>query len=679
MFACLFLFMGAPSGQGANPLAMWLPIILLFVIVYLLVLRPRAKRRTEATSNEPLDAPKMVESTFPHKWFWPMAVSSFLMSLVSPSLVNPANSSESKQETAVLLIVFGLFMLVYLLFFTYHLWKRIQDGKTAITPGRAVGFLFIPFFNYAWIFWVWAGYAKELNKFRERHGLPGRASKGITITFTIAWLLSGLLSLSPAAPIGFLFLTIMLMIFVAHTGRLAGDFKIEALVKVSEQRPATPIKQEHDPVLTSVKIENQTGSELEVYNIYYEEELIDFVGPGKSEVFTSKEAVFKLRVLGKNVDLTKSFEGTGNAWVIQCIQSSEVVEPEEQKYALLKEEKFWLPSIESKYLQTTFAQLEQDSGPGGNQFKEAIQYWNSEEFEKAFELFEQALNIGLTPTYKCGAHSFLGQIHLKRGKLDLAVDQLLKCLEIQQKVASAAWETAIRLYIIYNEAGMYQYANSLRSVADAANTRGLYLTADTENEIRELVKQWLKKTDAKTVEKESSGDVSQILLPFESVSLQKICAVCGESVSQDAIQCPKCGRGIFETQKSYNEASVESLRATLNAEALGKIKEVTMNTDFGRLENSKAEPSALTIGKRLNGARYNVSNYASKSGRAGKCRDCGAIVKLTDAKEVCHDWDGVDAYHFYCPSCYAPSEYYKGQLLGADGKPVIDQHSWYYE
>jgi tetratricopeptide (TPR) repeat protein len=339
----------------------------------------------------------------------------------------------------------------------------------------------------------------------------------------------------------------------------------------------------------------------------------------------------------------------------------------------------WLPPIESKYLRATFAQLEQDSGPGGSQFKEAIQYWNREEFEKAFELFEQAFNLGLTPTYKCGAHSFLGQIHLKRGKLDLAVDQLLKCLEIQQKVASAAWETAIRLYIIYNEAGMYQYANSLRSVADAANTRGLYLTADTENEIRELVKQWLKKTDAKIVEKESSGDVSQILLPFESVSLQKICAVCGESVSQDAIQCPKCGRGIFETQKSYNEASVESLRATLNAEALGKIKEVTMNADFGRLENSKAEPSALTIGKRLNGARYNVSNYASKSGRAGKCRDCGAIVKLTDAKEVCHDWDGVDAYHFYCPSCYVPSEYYKGQLLGADGKPVIDQHSWYYE
>jgi hypothetical protein len=37
----------------------------------------------------------------------------------------------------------------------------------------------------------------------------------------------------------------------------------------------------------------------------------------------------------------------------------------------------------------------------------------------------------------------------------------------------------------------------------------------------------------------------------QCISAPKICAICGESVSQDAIQCPKCGRGIFETQKSH--------------------------------------------------------------------------------------------------------------------------------
>jgi len=47
MPAFLFLFMGAPSGQGANPLAMWMPIILIFVIMYFLILRPQTKRQKE--------------------------------------------------------------------------------------------------------------------------------------------------------------------------------------------------------------------------------------------------------------------------------------------------------------------------------------------------------------------------------------------------------------------------------------------------------------------------------------------------------------------------------------------------------------------------------------------------------------------------------------------------------
>jgi len=45
MLASLFLFMGSPQGSGGNPLAMWMPIILIFVIMYLLILRPQAKRQ----------------------------------------------------------------------------------------------------------------------------------------------------------------------------------------------------------------------------------------------------------------------------------------------------------------------------------------------------------------------------------------------------------------------------------------------------------------------------------------------------------------------------------------------------------------------------------------------------------------------------------------------------------
>ncbi len=47
MLAFSFFFMGSPQGQGGNPLAMWMPIILIFVIMYLLILRPQAKRQKE--------------------------------------------------------------------------------------------------------------------------------------------------------------------------------------------------------------------------------------------------------------------------------------------------------------------------------------------------------------------------------------------------------------------------------------------------------------------------------------------------------------------------------------------------------------------------------------------------------------------------------------------------------
>jgi hypothetical protein len=156
-------------------------------------------------------------SKFPHKWLWLFPVLGlFVFGTIfrDPSYV----------------IVFRISFIFYILCFTYHLWERIQDDVTEITPGRAIGFLFIPFFNIAWLFKVWAGYASELNAFRERYGLPGRASGIITVTFTIAWLLWGLVSLTPLSPFGLItrfFSFIMTLTFVAHTGRLANDFDRE--------------------------------------------------------------------------------------------------------------------------------------------------------------------------------------------------------------------------------------------------------------------------------------------------------------------------------------------------------------------------------------------------------------------------------------------------------------------
>ena len=53
----------------------------------------------------------------------------------------------------------------------YKLWSVIQDGEARTTPGKGVGFMFIPFFNYYWIFIALPGWATQHNKFVQRHGL----------------------------------------------------------------------------------------------------------------------------------------------------------------------------------------------------------------------------------------------------------------------------------------------------------------------------------------------------------------------------------------------------------------------------------------------------------------------------------------------------------------------------
>jgi hypothetical protein len=53
----------------------------------------------------------------------------------------------------------------------YRAWVVIQDGRTFPSPGRAVGFLFIPFFNTYWFFIAVYGLARKLNRFVERYDL----------------------------------------------------------------------------------------------------------------------------------------------------------------------------------------------------------------------------------------------------------------------------------------------------------------------------------------------------------------------------------------------------------------------------------------------------------------------------------------------------------------------------
>lgn len=105
------------------------------------------------------------QMTFPHGWFWPIAIVSLFGVIGVFAFADPTLSLQEKQEMLRGALAWRAIEVLLLCLFTHRLWKRLQDGETEITPGKAVGYLFIPFFGVYWFFQVWAGYATELNKF----------------------------------------------------------------------------------------------------------------------------------------------------------------------------------------------------------------------------------------------------------------------------------------------------------------------------------------------------------------------------------------------------------------------------------------------------------------------------------------------------------------------------------
>jgi hypothetical protein len=90
-------------------------------------------------------------------------------------------------------LVLALIASVLFVVVVCKMWAAIQDGHARTDPGRAVGFLFIPFFNIYWAFQALSGFAKDYNSYLERHGLNlRRLPEGIFVAYIIlclgAWI-----------------------------------------------------------------------------------------------------------------------------------------------------------------------------------------------------------------------------------------------------------------------------------------------------------------------------------------------------------------------------------------------------------------------------------------------------------------------------------------------------------
>jgi ABC-type Mn2+/Zn2+ transport system permease subunit len=83
-------------------------------------------------------------------------------------------------------ILFSIPVAVFGSLILYRGWAAVQDGSAQTTPGKAVGFCFIPFFNLYWSFVAHVGLIKEFNRLAEARGRKDqKVNEGLALTYCI--------------------------------------------------------------------------------------------------------------------------------------------------------------------------------------------------------------------------------------------------------------------------------------------------------------------------------------------------------------------------------------------------------------------------------------------------------------------------------------------------------------
>ena len=87
---------------------------------------------------------------------------------------------------AILAIVPLILTLIFTARFHYKCWKAVPASFARLTPGKAVGYLFIPFFNLYWSFPSFYGLAQDCSVLAKDKGLRGFTSlPGLGLTYAI--------------------------------------------------------------------------------------------------------------------------------------------------------------------------------------------------------------------------------------------------------------------------------------------------------------------------------------------------------------------------------------------------------------------------------------------------------------------------------------------------------------
>ncbi|MCX5773011.1 MAG: hypothetical protein NTX05_00115 [Fusobacteria bacterium] len=80
----------------------------------------------------------------------------------------------------IIALVIFILSIIFSMILLYYFWESIKDGSsTRISPGKAVGFMFIPFFNLYWSFQAYVGLSADMKSYLEENKISARAPSNL--------------------------------------------------------------------------------------------------------------------------------------------------------------------------------------------------------------------------------------------------------------------------------------------------------------------------------------------------------------------------------------------------------------------------------------------------------------------------------------------------------------------
>jgi hypothetical protein len=140
-----------------------------------------------------------------------------------------------RNTTYLIALVFLLFLASLMGILFYRMWAAIQDQHARTTPGKAIGYLFIPFFNIYWAFQVIWGFSKDCNRFIDRHSIHTNSlSEGLFLSYVILSFGGGLIAWIPVlGPIVQLVTILIAIIMVSAICTVVNDISAAHPVGIS--------------------------------------------------------------------------------------------------------------------------------------------------------------------------------------------------------------------------------------------------------------------------------------------------------------------------------------------------------------------------------------------------------------------------------------------------------------